>query len=331
MRSGYLKNGTRWHGMVEIDLLHPKLCGRGHKIALLRDLDVDPSTLRPTERIALIHFHAVVDRRGHTAKEFKNALNAAFPGHRRVHIGPLHKDKPVSRNLENLSGYMTKLRAQYSQAFEDTPTRFYMHFEPEWADWFDASLNAVGLPEMIISSLNPRSKLADKPQPPQRPFRVAVRQTNSNTFNILENNPVTSSSRITTTFNQQCYGSISSCESSSIPSSNAIYSTDSGIRSNIPAYNPNHHTDNERYFDFNPSLYSTIDEQIACEGLDCEHFDTDYWARPFSLDWALARIGAFVEREGGGAEQLAFDRRRIYAAHADSRWREVREANAPRR
>ncbi len=166
--SGYVKRGTRYHGNVEIDLLRPDLLGGENKRRLLTELGIDIGHLKEDERILLVHYHAVVDAKGHQ-EGYRKAVAAAFPGHRRVLIRSIYETRTVAENLADLAGYMTKMRFRYSQAYEGTKTKFCDDYEPDWHQWFREFISDL-LPNLTISSLVSRASVGKKLASPECPI-----------------------------------------------------------------------------------------------------------------------------------------------------------------
>jgi hypothetical protein len=159
MRSGFLKRGTRWAGVVEIDLVCPRMLGGGAKRDLIGVLaGIDPDTLTPDQRLIIVHLHAVVDAKGHaTPDKFVADMRKCWPGPRRVHSASIWTEGTVAENLERLASYSTKLWNHYSEAWEGRPTRRLMAREPEWTAWMRRLHDAIGLSNMVVSSVSSRA------------------------------------------------------------------------------------------------------------------------------------------------------------------------------
>jgi hypothetical protein len=159
MLSGYLKRGTRWAGVVEIDLVHPRLLGGAAKRELIGVLaGIDPDTLTADQRLIIVHLHAVVDSKGHARPDkLADDLRKCWPGPRRVHSASIWTDGTVAENLERLASYSTKLWNHYSEAWEGRATRRLMAREPEWTAWMHRLHDAIGLPNMVVSSVSSRA------------------------------------------------------------------------------------------------------------------------------------------------------------------------------
>jgi len=159
MTSGFIKRGTRWAGVVEIDLLHPRLLGGAVKRDLIGLLaGVDPDTLAPDQRVIVVHLHAVVDAKGHVSPEkFVRDARKFWPGARRVHSASIWTEGTVAENLERLASYSTKLRFQYSQSWDGTKTKFFMPYEPAWKAWMHRLHDNLGLSNLVISSVSSRA------------------------------------------------------------------------------------------------------------------------------------------------------------------------------
>jgi hypothetical protein len=159
MRSGYIKRGTRWAGVVEIDLVHPRLLGGAAKRDLIGELGgVDPATLTADQRLIITHLHVVVDCQGHASPAIlEKDIRAQWPGPRRVHSAKIKPDGTVADNLERLASYSTKLKFQYSQSWEGKNTKFFMSHEPEWKVWMQRLFDDVGLTTMVFTSVTSRA------------------------------------------------------------------------------------------------------------------------------------------------------------------------------
>ncbi len=159
MQSGYLKRGTRWAGVVEIDLVCPRMLGGGAKSDLIGALaGIAPETLTPDQRAIVVHLHAVVDAKGHAKPDkFVNDMRKCWPGPRRVHSASIWLEGTVADNLERLASYSTKLWSNYSEAWEGRPTRRLMAHEPAWKAWMRRLHDAVGLSNMVVSSVSSRA------------------------------------------------------------------------------------------------------------------------------------------------------------------------------
>jgi hypothetical protein len=159
MQSGFLKRGTRWAGVVEIDLVHPRLLGGAAKRDLIGVLaGIDPNTLTADQRLIVVHLHAVVDSKGHTRPaKFADDMRKCWPGPRRVHSASIWTEGTVAENLTRLASYSTKLWNHYCEAWEGRPTRRLMAREPEWTAWMRRLHDAIGLPNMVVSSVSSRA------------------------------------------------------------------------------------------------------------------------------------------------------------------------------
>jgi hypothetical protein len=159
MQSGFLKRGTRWAGVVEIDLVHPRLLGGAAKRELIGVLaGIDPDTLTADQRLIIVHLHAVVDSKGHARPDkFADDMRKCWPGPRRVHSASIWTDGTVAENLARLASYSTKLWDHYSEAWEGRATRRLMAREPEWTAWMHRLHDAIGLPNMVVSSVSSRA------------------------------------------------------------------------------------------------------------------------------------------------------------------------------
>lgn len=159
MQSGFLKRGTRWAGVVEIDLVHPRLLGGAAKRELIGVLaGIDPDTLTADQRLIIVHLHAVVDSKGHAKPDkFADDMRKWWPGPRRVHSASIWTEGTVAENLTRLASYSTKLWNHYSEAWEGRTTRRLMAREPEWTAWMRRLHDAIGLSNMVVSSVSSRA------------------------------------------------------------------------------------------------------------------------------------------------------------------------------
>jgi hypothetical protein len=156
MRSGRIgRNRTRYTGVIEFDLLIPRLLGGRKKRELMTELGVDVDALdNRTDRVVIVHLHCVLDHRGHRSRAaMMRDLRHQWPGNWRVHGAKLHEDKPVVVNLTNLASYSTKLKTTYSEAWQGRPTRFHQDYEATWRRWMEALIDDVGLHNLIVSSV----------------------------------------------------------------------------------------------------------------------------------------------------------------------------------
>jgi hypothetical protein len=155
-RSGRIgRNRTRWAGCVEVELLHPRLL-KG--LRLLAQFGIDVDEVGNDERIALIHWHGVIDHRGHPSRAvMMRHLRGQWPGYRRVHGADIYEDGTVKANLEQLAGYSTKLVFRYSRAWDGRRTEFLGTYEAEWQQWMTTFLTKVGWSNLIVSSTKSQS------------------------------------------------------------------------------------------------------------------------------------------------------------------------------
>jgi hypothetical protein len=155
MRSGRIgRNRTRYTGVMEFDLLIPRMLGGARKRALMTELGIDIDALHHTDRVVVVHWHGVIDHRGHASRAaMMRDLRHQWPGNWRVHGATLHDDKTVTDNLTTLASYSTKLKTTYSEAWQGRPTKFHLDFEPEWRQWMQALIDDVGFRNLIVSSV----------------------------------------------------------------------------------------------------------------------------------------------------------------------------------
>lgn len=162
-RRGVLgRGGTRWAGVIEIDLLHPQLMGgEARKQRLLHEVfEVAAGSISRRQRVAVIHFHAVVDGRGHDRSAWADDLRREWPGPWRVKVKPMFSEASVSENLERLGRYSTKVRLSYSEAWEGRLTRFHLKMEQHWQERVMALYEAMGVDSMVSSNVKSRAKKA---------------------------------------------------------------------------------------------------------------------------------------------------------------------------
>jgi hypothetical protein len=163
MISGFIgrikgRPATRWAGVIEFDLLHPKHLGGKHKRDLREALGVDAAMMRPDQRVLVLHAHLVVDDRGHSSREaMMRDVRANWPGPRRVVAIPLYKTGTVAENLCNLAGYSTKFKMRYSEAWEGKRTSYHAPFEPEWREYVTGLYEAIGVQQMLIANVKTRA------------------------------------------------------------------------------------------------------------------------------------------------------------------------------
>lgn len=159
MQSGRIKRGTRWAGVVEVDLAHPNLLGGAAKRDLIHQLGgVDPGTLDvQRDRVIVVHLHAVVDFKGHdTPDEFAADARRHWPGPRRVHVAHIWEGS-VAEQLDRLASYSCKRRDRYSMAWEGKRTQFFLPHEHPWRAWMIRLHDRVGLANMVVANVKSRA------------------------------------------------------------------------------------------------------------------------------------------------------------------------------
>lgn len=174
MLNGFLKRGTRWAGVIEIDLAHPAFL-KAQKRRLLQNFGIDD--IAAHERVIIIHLHAVVDFRGHASPDvLMRDLRRAFPGPNRVDARAMHKDKTMTQNLERIADYCTKQMRAYSVWGEEDGgrTRFFNENEPEWRAWLDRLYTDIGLHNTLFSSVS--SRAGDAPECPRAQAKTLMTQ-----------------------------------------------------------------------------------------------------------------------------------------------------------
>jgi hypothetical protein len=174
MLHGFLKRGTRWAGVIEIDLAHPSFL-KAQKRKLLRCFGVDD--IAPDERVIIVHLHAVIDFRGHASPDvLLRDLRKTFPGHNRIDARRMHTDKTMTQNLERIADYCTKHMRAYSVwgEEEDGRTRFYNENEPEWRTWMDRLYASISLENTLFSSVSSRAE--SLPECPRLPVKTLTPQ-----------------------------------------------------------------------------------------------------------------------------------------------------------
>ena len=148
---------TRWAGSIELDLVHPRMTRSAAKRALFQDLGVDVDALRPTDRIAVLHAHIVVDCRGHSSvHRLARDLRQAFPGTRRVHIGTLYDTGTVSANLDGIASYVTKHVSRYSSSWVERKTIYWGAYEQEWRVYVDKLYRRICYSKLLVSNVTPQ-------------------------------------------------------------------------------------------------------------------------------------------------------------------------------
>jgi hypothetical protein len=124
----------------------------------LAQFGIDVDEVGNDERIALIHWHGVIDHRGHPSRAvMMRHLRGQWPGYRRVHGADIYEDGTVKANLEQLAGYSTKLVFRYSRAWDGRRTEFLGTYEAEWQQWMTTFLTKVGWSNLIVSSTKSQS------------------------------------------------------------------------------------------------------------------------------------------------------------------------------
>ncbi|PTW49205.1 hypothetical protein C8J25_101711 [Sphingomonas faeni] len=157
--------GLRIRGVHEVDLLTPSSHMGTHKVKMLKSLGVDAafgrdagnighdddrdSQHQSSTRILLPHFHAVVDRREHSAARVADEFRSAFPGSWRTLAKSLYSHQTVTFNLSNLAGYSTKMKVAYNDSMGDRNTKFFNLYEPEWRDSIIATLQTFGTQRLL--------------------------------------------------------------------------------------------------------------------------------------------------------------------------------------
>ncbi len=157
MVSGRLTRGTRWAGVIEIDLAHPAFL-KVQKRKLLQCFGIED--IAADDRVIIVHLHAVVDFRGHASPDvFVRDLRKAFPGPNRIDARRMHEDKTMAQNLDRIAGYCTKHMRAYSVWGEEENgrTRFYSENEPEWSTWMDRLYTNISIDNTLFSSVSSRS------------------------------------------------------------------------------------------------------------------------------------------------------------------------------
>lgn len=143
--------GMRLRGVFEFDLLNPRFVIGEHKAALLSDLGLDHCSISHDRRIMLPHLHAVVDHGENDMETVVQEFRAQFPGRWRVHAVRLHSTGSVRENLMSLSGYSTKLKVAYSEAWVDRKTKYIGLYGDEWIDTIIDSINSIGIDKLSFN------------------------------------------------------------------------------------------------------------------------------------------------------------------------------------
>jgi hypothetical protein len=157
--------GLRIRGVHEVDLLTPSAHMGAHKVKMLKSLGVDAAFERDAgnikhdddrdgqhqsaTRILLPHFHAIVDRREHSAAKVAEEFRSAFPGSWRTLGKSLYSHQTVAFNLSNLAGYSTKMKVAYNDSMGDRNTKFFNLYEPEWRDSIIDTLQTFGTDRLL--------------------------------------------------------------------------------------------------------------------------------------------------------------------------------------
>lgn len=152
---------TRWTGVVELDLLHPRMLCSRMKNELLAGFGVDSESISIEERVVVLHTHMIIDGRGHRSwSDMDRDLRSRWSdGPRQVHFAKIHECGTVSENIDRLAGYSTKFRFAYSRGWLDRKTEYLKsEFEPEWREYLENAYRVIGLDKLAISSVRSRSK-----------------------------------------------------------------------------------------------------------------------------------------------------------------------------
>lgn len=151
------RGATRWAGVLEVDLVHPRMAGGAHKQRLFVDVfGLQSEDVDQKDRIAVLHLHAVIDVRGHGIEMLDKVLRETWPGARRVELRRLHADKSVEGNLKRLAEYSTKYRYRYAEAWLGRRTKYYMPVEKEWQQALDNMYGHIG--DLIVANVVSRAR-----------------------------------------------------------------------------------------------------------------------------------------------------------------------------
>ncbi|WP_146221746.1 hypothetical protein [Methylobacterium sp. B4] len=145
---------TRWAGVLELDLLHPQATCSEMKAELLAQWGIDVATLRPHQRVLVLHEHAIADCRGHRSPEaLARGLREMWPGPRRVHVAKLWETGTVAHNLERLAGYATKRIHRYSTAWGGKRTSYHCDYEAGWRNFIEGIYGALCNHRLLTSNI----------------------------------------------------------------------------------------------------------------------------------------------------------------------------------
>lgn len=169
-KSGYIRRNiktgqTRWAGVIELDLLHPRMiasCSK-MKLGLLLEMGVDVFTIdRNRQRILILHEHAIVDGRGHPSIDhLARDLRETWPGPRRLHFDTTYPTNTVAEsadNLARLAGYCTKNRFEYSISWNGSRTRYHVDYEDTWKEYVLGCYAAIGSADMLDANVSHQVK-----------------------------------------------------------------------------------------------------------------------------------------------------------------------------
>lgn len=151
---------TRWVGVIELDLLHPRMICSRMKSELLSGFGIDFASLQNEERIIVLHSHMLVDGRGHKSwgdleRDIKRQWSS---GPRQVHIAQIYKTGTLLQNINELAAYSTKFKFLYSKAWLGERTSFGSRsYGADWTEYVRNAYIAIGIENLSISSVHSRA------------------------------------------------------------------------------------------------------------------------------------------------------------------------------
>ena len=99
-------------GFFEIDIKTPKLVAKQSRAPqVLKALGFNNALKQPAY---LVHFHALVDLKGHNKAAFRKSLTRVFNKPYQVRLSALRSDMTKKNSINNIARYMLKFRTQHS-------------------------------------------------------------------------------------------------------------------------------------------------------------------------------------------------------------------------
>ena len=99
-------------GFFEVDIKIPALVkNKPRSLEVLTALDFDEFNNQPAY---LVHFHALVDLKGHSKAAFRKSLVRTFNKIYQIRLSALHSKSSKNDNIKNIARYMLKFRTQHA-------------------------------------------------------------------------------------------------------------------------------------------------------------------------------------------------------------------------